>query len=1365
MTPPQQTSDRMSTTTAIARPRQQQQPQQPQAVAAQQPQSLQQFLFQYRVERGHEYTHTSLGRPTGSFYLASSSHDAFLSVYKAAFERGEDLYLTERHRHIGPVVVDLDFRFEPAADELAAMSPSAVVAAASSQAPPQQQLRRRHSGVAEEVVRVYCRAMAALVETPREFDVYVTEKRAPSAFKGLVKDGMHIVAPGVVTRPAIQLLLRRDVLPALADVFRPLSLANRIEDVVDEAVIERNNWMMYGSKKPGGEAYAVTRRYRYCAETGSLAACPLDADVDYVDLFSIRNKYDELRVRGPQQERADAFIAKLDDDRRRREAVNAVLASSPNVRANVCDDLETVRKLVDVLDVSRVESYDDWVRLGWCLRNIDHRLLETWVEASKRSSKYVDGECPRLWNSMRVGGLGVGTLHMWARTDAPERYRELLRIDLVALIKGSVNATHYDVARVVHHLYRYEYVCCNIRNRTWYEFKMHRWRECDSAYSLRKRLSTDVFKEYMAVVTLVAQRARSPLLGAAYPTSPSPEPQAWHQQPQMQQHMQQMSMASDDDDGSAVAQQQREEMQKACAEQIKKLSDLALKLKVTKFKDDVLKECAELFYHERFEDRLNSDINLLGFENGVYDLAGDEFREGRPDDYVSFSTGINYVPYVEDHPVVRDIVRFWESVHPDRDIREYVLMTLSSCLSGVIREERFHIWTGSGCHAAGTRVLLRDGRAVAVEEVEVGDELLGDDGRSGRRVERLCRGHGAMFRVLPARGESFVVNGDHVLSLLVSDAAAAAADFDEADASFSVRWLVRASSPPRLYAERTAKFRTREAAAAAAAALIRDGVAPSADDEGWPYSDAGAMVLREGDVIDATVSAYLAHLAAASDKVVASVAATDAHLRLYRPAAVDFGKDHPCNSSPDVRDAAYAMGLLMLDGGDCVDVSRRRLLWTFGEARRGGRATRCALLAGVLDAAGHSAGSPHVLRFAEATAVDDVVSLARSLGIECHRVGRSVVDFGATPTTYVESIRSEGRGDGDGGVPWRTKSRTTTFPWLLRSFMIEPVRDDDFFGFELDAATNRRYLMADYTATHNSNGKSLSVSLFEKSLGQYCCKFPVTLLTQKRAASNTATPEIARAKGRRFAVLQEPSEDERLNVGQLKELSGGDTVQTRELFKAPCEWRPQFKLFLLCNQLPHVPSDDGGTWRRIRVVEFGSKFVDHPNPERSNEFPIDLELSGKIEGWKEHFMALLLQYYRRYVTRSLEEPDAVVRCTRDYQRTNDHMADYVDTCIEKVEKRPVDGDDEPQQQQQVQKPDAFLALDDAFAELKEWIRADQVPIKLPKKNALQKYLDRALLRSTQVKGRIGYRGYRIRDRFGGGGGGGGDDEEEDADGI
>lgn len=691
---------------------------------------MHQFLNRFRVSRGQDYTHTSLARPAGSFFVPASASDAFLSEYVSSLNRGDDLFLTERHRHIGPVVVDLDFRYAHRRESDVSGGGGGESSSSTSSSPAPPIIHRHHdTALVDRIVSVYFDALSALVDLSHlsSVDCYVLEKPCPTLVKGVVKDGLHMIFPGISTRASVQHLLRQDVLKTLGPILSESlpDLTSPIEDVVDEAVIEKNNWMMYGSRKPGSDAYTVTSRYTMDVQTGGVEVTTgVDglSDGVLVDLFSIRNKYDELSVVPGSLERLAEYERVREDARLRREAVQRVVSSISNTRTNTCDNLELVSKLVMILSPSRVESYPDWVRLGWCLRNIDHRLLDAWVEASKRSPKYVDGECHRIWNAMRVGGLGQGTLHMWARNDSPAEYRELLRLDLRDLLKTSVTGTHYDVAKVVHHLYKYEFSCSNIRTRTWWEFRNHRWRQCDSAYSLRMRLSTDVFREYLAYKTHVTQHA---------------------------------SAISDD------------EQQKELIKLSKQIADLALKLKVTSFKDNVLRECAELFYIEKFEDKLDSDLDLIGFENGVYDLDRAEFRDGRPDDHVSFSTGVNYIPFDADHEIVADIRRFWSSVHPEPEIRDYVLTTLASCMSGRIREERFHIWTGTGCHARGTLVRLFDGSTRAVEDVAVGDRLAGDD-CTPRTVLRLFRGHGDMWTVRPTPDDSgapFIVNGDHVLSL------------------------------------------------------------------------------------------------------------------------------------------------------------------------------------------------------------------------------------------------------------------------------------------------------------------------------------------------------------------------------------------------------------------------------------------------------------------------------------------------------------------------------------------------------------------------------------------------------------------------
>jgi len=769
---------------------------------------------------------------------------------------GEDLHMTEKHREIGPVLIDLDFRFSKEMKE-------------------ERKYTIKHI---EEVIKIYARVLKEYLQLPESYDVYVMEKPAPVRDKKYIKDGLHFVIPGLVTRPTLQLLVRQKVLRALGEVLGDLQLANTVEDVVDEAVIERNNWQMYGSKKPSCEPYKVTHVYKVstaATESGELTRIdppPIDKHTDLVEVLSIRNKFDETPTKIERLEELQLFI----DKRKKSKVDMSKPMFKPNHLKNVCDNIDWVCKLVDILDKKRADDYESWIRVGWCLRNIDHRLLEKWIEFSKSSVKYTEGECERFWNMMRDDGLGIGTLCMWARQDNLTAYNALMDQDLNALILKSKSETHYDIAKVVHFIFRYDYVCVSIKNNMWYEFKNHRWVNCDCAFSLRQKISTHIVSLYMKAITALSQKAATEL---------------------------------------------DEAVQKVYMEDVKKMNSIALKLKQSPFKDNIVKECRELFYIDKFEEKLDSRTHLIGFENGVYDLETMEFREGRPEDYVSMSTKIDYVPYDPSHSCHEGIQRFVSTIFPKEHIRDYVLKLMGSFLNGGVREEKFHIWTGVG-----------------------------------------------------------------------------------------------------------------------------------------------------------------------------------------------------------------------------------------------------------------------------------------------------------------------------------------------------------------------------------SNGKSALIDLFERSFGEYCCKFPVTLLTMKRAASNAPTAEIARSKGRRFAVLQEPSEDEKMNVGLMKEMTGGDKIMARQMYKEPIEFKPQFKMVLTCNHLPNVPSDDGGTWRRIRVVEFTSRFCENPSPENPNEFPMDKDLCKKFEDWKEHFMALLIEYYRKYAAEGIKEPDEVMKCTRDYQRSNDIMMDFIEQEIDKVP-----GDDRSQ-----------ISLSDIFTRFQQWVK-DNAP--------------------------------------------------------
>lgn len=72
----------------------------------------------------------------------------------------------------------------------------------------------------------------------------------------------------------------------------------------------------------------------------------------------------------------------------------------------------------------------------------------------------------------------------------------------------------------------------------------------------------------------------------------------------------------------------------------------------------------------------------------------------------------------------------------------------------------------TGCHAAGTKVMLANLKTKAVEDVQVGDKLLGVNGHV-RTVLRLCRGTGRMYQIKYNYGHTLTVNEDHILSLKI----------------------------------------------------------------------------------------------------------------------------------------------------------------------------------------------------------------------------------------------------------------------------------------------------------------------------------------------------------------------------------------------------------------------------------------------------------------------------------------------------------------------------------------------------------------------------------------------------------------------
>ena len=201
------------------------------------------------------------------------------------------------------------------------------------------------------------------------------------------------------------------------------------------------------------------------------------------------------------------------------------------------------------------------------------------------------------------------------------------------------------------------------------------------------------------------------------------------------------------------------------------------------------------------------------------------------------------------------------------------------------------------------------------------------------------------------------------------------------------------------------------------------------------------------------------------------------------------------------------------------------------------------------------------------------------------------------------------------------------------------------------------------------NGKSKLVDMIEFALGDYSRSMDVGYLTTKKGSSSSASPELESIKHARFVWMSEPEKTDTIYVGKLKLMSGGDKMTTRGLYKETTQFKPQFKIILMCNELPKLGGNDGGIWRRIEVVEYISKFMDDPRPSPANphQYKADEQLSKKLEQWNVLFMVKLLEKYCRYNKEGTLPPKEVKDQTKAYRTSNDIIANWMDVDLDECE--------------------------------------------------------------------------------------------------
>lgn len=329
-----------------------------------------------------------------------------------------------------------------------------------------------------------------------------------------------------------------------------------------------------------------------------------------------------------------------------------------NITNNIYEkeDLILAKNLVlECLSYNRAENYDEWIKLGLCLHNIDTSLLCLWDEFSRNGSTYKSGECEKLWNKFDDDGkLTLGSLKYWSKLDNQIKYENIIQETIYPIVDKSIRSdgAHCDVAEVMSLIFK-DKLIYDAKIKSWYivNNKTNIWEQDKEGFKIRLWISTLGCNLYIK------------------------RTQYWN------------NIDCDD-----------ELLLEANKEKAKKSLKIASLLKNAGFKDSILKELKSWCISDDFMEKyLDSNINLLAFNNCVYDSQSKEFRNIEPNDYIMTTCNYNYYKNI-DVKYTNKILQVLNDIHDENDKNNYLIDIISMCLHGRNIHNNFNIFTGVGAN-------------------------------------------------------------------------------------------------------------------------------------------------------------------------------------------------------------------------------------------------------------------------------------------------------------------------------------------------------------------------------------------------------------------------------------------------------------------------------------------------------------------------------------------------------------------------------------------------------------------------------------------------------------------------------------------
>lgn len=611
--------------------------------------SIQQILREHKV-KGVFHTHVSMGAITGKYQINRQDLEEFWKVYNASINTDISIGIAEKPQHYLPVLGDIDIKIKETDDFIV-----------------EGNILHTDKHV-KDIIEVYQSVLRKIVDECNDdhLTCVLLEKplyRVNKNGNSYAKHGFHIHFPYCFLNKVdqeIHLIPRVQELVKEMNIFEDLGIEDSSQ-MIDKSCCTVP-WLLYGSRKEAGmDPYLISKIFNSNGEEIQLE----NAFKNY-QLFDEKEKL--IKLKGKVKEYLPRILSIVPFNRSTcevRHGLISPLKEKNNERKttggrefqskSVTENLAIAKLLLPMLSDFRTEDRNEWMTIGWILYNIGNASdegLELWCNFSSRcEDQYNEAVCIHHWERMTQKDLTLGTLRYYASIDSPEKYREFKTEQSTKFINESINGSHNDIAKTLYSEYGNEFVCASITSKTWYQFNNNKWESIDDGIFLREKISGDIVDRFSSLGT----EALNKVFAAT--------------------------------DKGEIA------MHNARVNQIRKM---VTNLKSAPFKSNVMKECCEVFYDKRFVAKLDTNPALFPFKNGVYDLNLNLFRPGRPEDFISKSSPIDYIEFSEDDEKVYNVYDFLEKVFPDKSIRDYFMDIASDIFMGGNHQKQVYFWTGEG---------------------------------------------------------------------------------------------------------------------------------------------------------------------------------------------------------------------------------------------------------------------------------------------------------------------------------------------------------------------------------------------------------------------------------------------------------------------------------------------------------------------------------------------------------------------------------------------------------------------------------------------------------------------------------------------